>query len=66
MTFEEKLVIVIEQLRTDRDRLLGVLDKIKTEIDRQQKWLLHAGYTAYNVDIALDTIKSVVTESEDE
>ena len=46
MTFEEKLVIVIEQLRTDRDRLLGVLDKIKTEIDRQQKWLLHAVYPA--------------------
>ena len=42
-----------------------VLDKIKAEIDRQQKWLLHAGYTAYNVDIALDAIKSVVTESEE-
>lgn len=44
---------------------LAVLDKIRAEIDRQQKWLLHAGYTAYNVDIALDAIKSVVVESEE-
>ena len=42
-----------------------LLDKIRAEIDRQQKWLLHAGYTAYNVDIALDAIKSAVAESED-
>ena len=42
-----------------------VLDKIRSEIDRQQKWLLQAGYTAYNVDIAFDAIKAVVAESED-
>jgi len=41
-----------------------VLDKIRAEIDRQEKWLLQAGYTAYNVDIAFDAIKSVVVESE--
>lgn len=46
-----------------RDRINEVLDKIRAEIDRQQKWLLQAGYTAYNVDIALDAIKSVVEES---
>ena len=40
------------------------LDKIRAEIDRQEKWLLYAGYTVYNVDIALDAIKSVVAESE--
>lgn len=40
------------------------LDKIRAEIDRQQKWLLQAGYTAYNVDIAFDAIKAVVVESE--
>ena len=33
MTYEEKSAIVIEQLRADRDRLLGVLDKIKAEIN---------------------------------
>lgn len=43
-----------------------VLDKVKTEIDRQEKWLLqlHTGYTAYNVDIAFSAIKSVLKESE--
>ena len=34
MTFEEKAAIVIEQLRADRDRLLGVLDKIRAEIEQ--------------------------------
>lgn len=43
---------------------IAALDKIRAEIDRQQKWLLHAGYTVYNVDIALDAIKSVAVESE--
>ena len=49
-------------MRGYEDGKSDVLDKIRTEIDRQQKWLLHAGYTAYNVDIALDAIKSVVAE----
>lgn len=44
---------------------VDVFDKIRTEIDRQEKWLLQAGYTAYNVDIAFDSIKSVLTESEE-
>lgn len=39
---------------------METLDKIKTEIDRQEKWLLQAGYTAYNVDIAFDAIKAVL------
>ena len=43
---------------------LEVLDKIRAEIEKQEKWLLQAGYTAYNVDIALDDIKAVVAESE--
>ena len=42
-----------------------ILDKIRAEIDRQQKWLLQAGYTAYNVDIAFDAIKAVVSEREE-
>ena len=41
-----------------------VLDKIRAEINRQEKWLLQAGYTAYNVDIAFDTIKAVLAKSE--
>lgn len=42
-----------------------VLDKIKVEIDRQEKWLMDAGYNAYNVDIAFNSIRSVVKESEE-
>lgn len=43
-----------------------ILDKIRAEIERQEKWLLllHKGYTAYNVDIAFSAIKSVLKECE--
>lgn len=43
-----------------------VLDKIKAEIERQEKWLLQAGCTAYNVDIAFDAIKSAVGRNDKE
>lgn len=39
MTYEEKSEIVISQLREDRDRLLDVLARIKSEIEDQEKWL---------------------------
>ena len=42
-----------------------VLDKIRAEIEKQEKWLLQAGYNIYNVDIAFDTIKHLMEESED-
>ena len=42
------------------------LDDLKAEIDRQEKWLLQAGYTPYNVDIAFDAIKSVLAERSEE
>lgn len=64
MTFEEKTEIVISQLRADRDRLQNIIEQIRTEINRQEKWLLQAGYTAYNVDIAFDAIKAVLAKSE--
>lgn len=41
-----------------------ILDKIRAEIEKQEKWLLQAGYNAYNVDIAFSSIKSVLAESE--
>lgn len=40
------------------------LDKIITEIEGQDKWLAQVGYNAYNVDIAFNSIKRVVAESE--
>lgn len=53
---EIDLYSVIKQKYIERD----VLDKISAEIERQEKWLMVAGYSQYNVDIALDAIKSVV------
>jgi hypothetical protein len=46
-------------------KALDNLDKIKEEIEKQEKWLLQAGYNAYNVDIAFSIIKSLLAESED-
>lgn len=43
-----------------------MLDKIRAEIDRQEKWLLDVGYTMYNVDIAFSAIKSALAESEED
>ena len=42
----------------------AVLDRIRAEIERQEKWLMDAGYNAYNVDIAFNAIKHLLTESE--
>jgi len=41
-----------------------VIDKLKAEIEKQEKWLLQAGYNAYNVDIAFNSVKSVLAENE--
>ena len=39
---------------------LAVLDKLRAEIERQEKWLMDAGYNAYNVDIAFNAVKLAV------
>lgn len=52
----------------DYKRLLdqeSMLEKIRKEVDFQEKWLMDAGYNAYNVDIAFNSIRSVVKESEE-
>ncbi len=41
-----------------------VLDKLRAEIERQERWLMDTGYNACSVDIAFDAIKSVIAESE--
>lgn len=41
---------------------MDTLDKIRAEIEQEEKWLSIAGYTAYNVDIAFDAIKAVLGE----
>lgn len=45
---------------------IKVLDKISAEIENQEKWLDCAGYNAYNVDIAFNSIKKVLKELRDE
>lgn len=48
----------------DENEVDYVLDKIRDEIEKQEKWLWQAGINPYNVDIAFDAIKAVVKESE--
>lgn len=40
------------------------LNKIRSEIERQDKWLAQAGYNAYNVDIAFHSIKLALARTE--
>lgn len=52
----------------DRCRECGrerVLDKIRAEIEKQENWLFLAGFNTYNIDIAFNSIKAVLAESED-
>ena len=42
-----------------------VIDKVKAEIEKQDKWLAQAGYNACYVDIAFNSIKRVIAESEE-
>lgn len=37
-----------------------ILDKIRVEIERQEKWLAQAGFNAYNVDIAFKSVKNIL------
>lgn len=57
---EIDLYSVIKQKYIERE----VLDKIRAEIEKQEKWLLQAGYNTYNVDIAFKSIKLALAESE--
>ncbi len=49
----------LEQLRVQE----SILDKIIAEIERQEKWLMNAGYNTYNVDIAFSSIKSALQKA---
>jgi hypothetical protein len=52
-------------MRGYRDGNSDVIDKIRAEIEKQEKWLMQAGYNAYNVDIAFNSIKLALSESEE-
>lgn len=56
MTFEDKAVIVISQLRADRDRLQNAIDKIRAEIaEYKDDKIIHAERNEM-IDIVLEII----------
>ena len=57
------MMMAIDALKSS-ENLNNVIDKVKAEIEKQDKWLAQAGYNAYNVDIAFNAIKLVLAESE--
>ena len=57
------MMMAIDALNSS-EKLSNVFDKVKVEIEKQDKWLSQAGYNAYNVDIALNAIKLTLAESE--
>lgn len=67
MTYEEKSAIVIKQLRADRDRLLGVFDKIKVEIQRERSFYIAMDEydIATGLRKALEIIDKYKAESEE-
>lgn len=40
----------------------STLDKVRVELEKQEKWLSEAGYNAYNVSIAFNSIRLAATE----
>lgn len=46
-------------------KALELIDEVKEELEKQRRWLFKAGYNAYNIDVAFDTIKSLLKEVEE-
>lgn len=65
MTYKEKSAIVIEQLRADRDRLLGVFEKIRTEINTMPCAITSMREIYVNRDKVIDILDKYKAESED-
>ena len=66
MTFEDKAVIVISQLRADRDRLQNAIDKIRAEISEyKDEKILHAERNEM-IDIVLEIIDKHIGGDADE
>lgn len=56
----ENALNIIKELKKDKPcekEQDPILEKVRSEIEKQRKWLTNAGYNTYNVDIALDSIK---------
>ena len=66
MTFEDKTVIVISQLRADRDRLQNAIDKIRAEISEyKDDKIIHAERNEM-IDIVLEIIDKHIGGDADE
>ena len=66
MTFEDKTVIVISQLRADRDRLQNAIDKIRAEISEyKDEKIIHAERNEM-IDIVLEIIDKHIGGDADE
>lgn len=58
--------VIQSVLEKEQEPKTDILDKIRAEIETQEKWLAQAGYNAYNVDIAFNSIKLLLAEMESE
>lgn len=59
-----KVLGIINDYRSEAVNLRVQRYELLKTIDRQDKWLQEAGYTPYNVDIALQAIRLTLKESE--
>ena len=56
----ENALNIIKELKKDKPcekEQEPILEKVRAEIEAQEKWLAEAGYNAYNVDIAFESVK---------
>ena len=65
MTYEDKSTIVIEQLRADRDRLLGVFEKIRAEINTMPCAITSMREIYVRRDKVIDILDKYKAESEE-
>lgn len=63
---EEEIIVTTVESIWGKPPYTELLDRIRAEVEKQEKWLLQAGYTAYNTDIAFDAIKAVLAERSEE
>ena len=67
MTFEDKAKVVIAQLRADRDRLQGALDKMRAEIEEQYDRVHPYNIScAEGLEMALGIIDKYMAEGSEE
>lgn len=47
----------LEKVKPCEEGQEPILEKVRSEIEAQEKWLAEAGYNAYNVGIAFESVK---------